>query len=253
MRDGMVHGLHLGRLRQAFVVVQDGLGEARGATAKVDGRVVVLKQRNLRVVAGAQRLKLAEALGPRGAVVAHVEQQAARLQLAHDALHTANELRPKQHHVGVGLLHAVENLVCRVAEVERYGRGARLQDAEVDGQPLDAVVQQDGHLVALAHAARDEQVGKAVCLLVEDRPRDFATVRLIVGRLNQIVLTPGDVTVFGHGRVDLYQRNLVGVLGCVEPEHIGNDHGLSFLLEAWRAVFSARTCRQGPTCRREAA
>ena len=216
--------LHLGRLREALVVVQDRLGKAGGAAGEVDRGVLVGRERHARVRRRAQARQLAVALRPRGAVVAHVEEQAPRLDAVHDLLDAADELRAKDEDVDVGLVEAVRDLVGGVAEVERHHRGARLQDAKVERQPLDAVVEQDGDLVVLADAAGEQQVGKAVGLLVKDRPGHLAAEGLVVGGLHQVVVAPRDVAVLAPLGVDLHEGDLARVLLGVRAQHVDDGH-----------------------------
>ena len=168
--------LHLRGLRERAVRVQDRLGEAGGAAGEVDRGVIGLADGNHRVRARAHGREQVVVLREGGAVLADVEQQAAARDLVCHALDSAGELGAKHQDVDVGQAHAVVDLLGGVAEVEGHHHGAALEHAEVDGQPLDTVHQQDGDLVALAHAARGEQVGKAVGLLVEHAPRDLATI-----------------------------------------------------------------------------
>ena len=236
MRLPVVRLLHLGRLREALVVVQDRLGEARGAAGEVDRGVLVGGERHARVRRGAQARQLAVALRPGGAVVAHEEEQAPRLDAVHDLLNAPDELRAKDEDVHVGLVQAVGDLVRGVAEVQRHHRGARLEHAKVEREPLDAVVEQDGDLVVLADAAAEQQVGKAVGLLVKDGPGHLAAERLVVGGLHQVVVAPGDVAVLAPLGVDLHEGHLAGVLLGVGAQHVDDGHGS-------RAF---RSCRSAP-------
>lgn len=219
--------LHDGGLGEALVVVQDGLGEAGGARAKVDRRVLVLGERDHGVCRGAQANELLVGLGPGGAVVTHVEEQAALLDLGHDLFDAAGELGAKDQDVGVGLLDAVADLIGGVAEVERHHRGAALEHAKVDGEPLDAVVEQDCDLVVLADAAREQQVCKAVGLLVKDLPGHLAAKGLVIRCLDELVFAPGDVAVLAALWVHLHEGNLGGVELGVLAQHVDDGHDAS--------------------------
>ena len=212
--------LHLGGLGEALVVVEDGLGEAGRARAEVDGRVLVRVQGDHRVGGGAQRDELVVGLGPGRAIVAHVEQEPAGGHALGDLLDAADELGPEDEDVDVGLVHAVLDLVRGVAEVERHHGGAGLEGAEVDGQPLDAVVEQDGDLVVLADPAREQQVGKAVGLLVKDGPGHLAAERLLVGGLDEVVVAPGYVAVLVALGIDLHERGFAGPRSRVRAQHV---------------------------------
>ena len=212
--------LHLRRLREAAMAVQDRLGEARRAGGVVDRRVVVVRDGDEWVGARAEVRQLLVGLRPGGTVVAHVEEQAARLDCGRDVLEAPDELGTEDQHVHLGLVEAVLDLVRGVAEVERYHGRAGLEHAEVDRQPLDAVVEQDRDLVALADAAREQQVGEAVGLLVEHRPGDLAAEGLVVGGLHQVIVAPRNVAVLLPLRVDLNEGDLFGVLPGVAPEEV---------------------------------
>ena len=177
----VVARLHLGGLRKREMRVQDGLGEAGGAARVVDRAVLVEADGDARVVARAVARELEVVLGEVGAHAAHEEEQAVARDGTETILHAAHELGPEDQGVCLGLGEAVLDLGAGVAEVERHRHGAGLEDAEVDGQPFEAVVEQDGDLVALADAAREQQVGEAVGLLVEDAPGDLAAIGLGLG------------------------------------------------------------------------
>ncbi len=113
--------------------------------------------------------------------------------MVHDRLHPAHELRSEDQGPRVGQLEAVLDLLRRVAEVQRDGDGPGLEDAEVDGQPLQAVHQEDGHLVALADAAAEQQVGEPVGGLVELAPRHLPAGEVEGIGLHELVLAPGDL------------------------------------------------------------
>ena len=216
--------LHLRRLREAAVMMQDGLGKARRAAREVDGGVLVFRKRDHGVRTRAVGGELAVVLREGRAVLAHVEQQAMRLDGRDDLLDAPGELRAEDEDVDVGLVHAVLDFGRGVAEVERHDRGAAFEDAEVDGQPLEAVHEQDGDLVALLDATRDEQVGKAVALLVEDAPSDLAPVGLGLGALDEVVVAPGDVLGLADLRVDFDEGYLVAVCSCIAAQKIDNRH-----------------------------
>ena len=146
-----------------------------------------------------------------GAGVPHEEQQHLGGDLGDDVLHPADELRPEEQHVHVRLLQAVVDLVGGVAEVQGDGHRPGLQDAEVDGQPLQAVHQQDGHLLALLNAPAQEQVGHPVGLLVKDRPGDLPPVGGGGGGLDEGVLLPGHPPGLLYLGVDLHQGDLVAI------------------------------------------
>lgn len=142
--------LHLGRLGEAAMMMQDGLGKARRAAREVDGGVFVLVERDGGIGARAVGRELSVVLGEGRAVLAHVEEQPAMADVIDDFLDATGELRAEHEDIDIGLLDAVGDFLGGVSEVERYGRRAALEDAEVYGQPLEAVHEQDRDLGRLS-------------------------------------------------------------------------------------------------------
>ena len=141
-----------------------------------------------------------------------------------DALDTANELRAEDQHLDLCQVGAVLDLISGVTEVEGNGDGTGLQDTEVDGEPLQTVIHEDGNLVALLHATGDEHVGKAVGLLVEDVPGDLTAVGLVAGGLDQIIFLPGHPAVLRDLRVELHQSNFVAIELYITFQKINDRH-----------------------------
>ena len=148
--------LHLRSLRETLMVVQDGLGEAGGATREVDGGVLVLRDRHKGVGAGHIGSELVVALGKGWAVVADIEQQAVLGNARLNLLDAAGELRAEDKDVDVGQIDAVLDLLGGIAEVERNHRCAALEHAKEDGQVLETVHKKDCDLVALLHATAEQ-------------------------------------------------------------------------------------------------
>ena len=207
--------LHFRSLRQTFVVMQDCLGEARGTAAEIDGGVVAFLQGDHGVLTGAVRRELVVAFRERGAVGSHEEQQAIALNGVHNLFNAAHEFGTEHQHVNVGQVQAVLNFGAVVAEVQRHGQRTGFQHAKIDGQPFQAVHHENAHFVALFHATRKQQVGKAVRFFVKHMPGDFATIRLRFGAFDQVIIAPRDATVFFDFRVALNQRYLVAVFSGV--------------------------------------
>ena len=222
--------LHLGRLREAVVLEDDGLREAGRARGEVDGRVIVEADLDAR---GARRAVGDEGvvgLGEGRAVAAHVEAHPDLRHPLGDVLHAAGELGPEDEDGGVGEVEAVADLIGRVAVVEGDGHRAGAEDAEVDGEPLQAVHEEDGDLVALPHVPREEEVGEAVRLLVELRPRHLAAEGLDGARLDERILLPRRVAGFEFLRVDFDQGDLVREFPRILREDFGYDfHDITIL------------------------
>ena len=228
----MVDGLHPGSLDEGAVPQEDGLGETGGAGGIVDGGLILVVNEDLGGHAGAVGRGPVVVLGEGGAAVPHEEEEPLPAQVVGDVLHPADELGSEEEHVGVGQLHAVVDLLRRVAEVQGNGHRPRLQNAEVDGQPLQAVHQQDGHLLALPDAPAPEQIGHPVGLLVKDRPGDLPAVGGGGGGLDEGVLLPGHPLLLMDLGVDLHQGDLVPVELAVALQQVGNGHVGTFLSTA---------------------
>ena len=177
-----------------------------------------------RVRAGAVRHQFTVALGKGGAVLAHIDHQAVLHDMLGNGLQTADELRAEHQHVHLRQVAAVLDLIGGVAEVQRHGQGAGLQDAEVDGQPFQAVHQQDGHLVALPDSAADEHVGKPVGLFVKHAPGDLPAIGRSLRGLDQGVFLPGHSPVVLLFRVQLHQGHFVPVQLPVALQVFCNRH-----------------------------
>ena len=226
LRLAVVGLLHLAGMHEAEVPEDDRLREAGRAGREIDRRVVHFLERDRRCLGRAVAHEVAVALREGRAVVAHVEPHPHARHAVGDLLHAPDELRPEHEHVRIGKLKAVLDLVRRVAEVERHGHAAGLQHAEVDRQPLKAVHQQDGDLVAPLESAAQEKIREAVRLLVELRPGDLAAERLKRARFDERILTPGGVPLLQFLRVDLDQRHIVWPFARIALQYLGYDfHG----------------------------
>ena len=220
----MVLLLHLRSLGQTPVLMEDGLGEAGGAGGEIDRAIVVVGDEDLGRRRGAIGRQLAITLGKGGAVVPYVDEQTALAELGLDALNTANELRAKDQNLNLGQVGAVLDLIGGIAEVEGDRQSARLQNAEVDGEPLQAVIHQNGNLVTLLHAPGNEHVGKTVGLLIEHIPGNLPSVGLVSGRLDQIILLPGHPAGLLDLRVQLNQSHFIAIELDVAFQKIDNRH-----------------------------
>ncbi len=203
--------LHLGRRHQAAVIVQYGLGEAGGARGEIDRPVVPLGDLDGGWLGRTTEHHLAVALGERGAVGSYEEAGVESGHPIDDGLHSAHELGPKDQRTGLGELETVLDLLRGVAIVHRYRHRPGLEDAEVDREPLQAVHEEDRHLVASADAPAQEQVGEAVGALFKEPPGDLAPGVFVRVRLHELVLPPGDLALLFHLGVDADQTHLVAV------------------------------------------
>ena len=205
---------------EAPVLQDDRLRETRRPRREVDRRLVLREHRNRRRRRDAELHERVIALREDRTVLADVK---ARLHLRHlvrNLFDAADELRSEHERLGIRQVQAVLDLVRRVAEVERHGHAARLEDAKVNRQPLKAVHKQDRDLVALLIAAREEEVREAVRLLVELLPRQLLAVSPVWNGLDKIRLLPGPVLSVVR-RVDFDQRHVIAPFEGVPFQYLG--------------------------------
>ena len=213
--DLVVLLLHLRCLGQAAVFMKDGLGKARGAGGKVDRR----------------QLPIAFRKG--GAVVPYVNQQAALAELFRHAFNAPDELRAKHQDLDLCQVCAILDLLGGIAEVKGHCQSPCFEDAKVDRQPLQAVIHENGHLIALFHPPREEHVGKPVGLFVKDIPSDFPAVGLVGGGLDEVILFPGDTAGLLHLRVELHQGSFIPVELNIAFQKISYRHSGTVLSFCW--------------------
>ena len=127
-------------------------------------------------------------------------------------------------------MHAVVDFIRCIAEIERHGQRACLEDTKVYGQPFQTVHQQDGHLFALAKPPAEQQIGKAVGVLVKLPPGNLPPVAGRVGRLDQFIFLPGDAALLRVLGIDLYQRCILAKLAGIAAQQIGNGHEKRLLI-----------------------
>ena len=220
----VVNLLHLGGMHQTLVIVQDGLREPCGSGGEIDGRIVLVVNPHEGRLAGAVRHQLKIILREGRAVLSHIDEETVHMQLLLDGLHTADKLRPEEHHIHLREIRAVENLIGGIAEVEGHGDGAGLQNTEIDGKPLQAVHHQDGNLLSTADAAGKQEIGHPVGLLVENSPGNLSPVGNGGGRLDQGIFLPGNPSRLLLSGIQLHQGNLVSVELAVSLKVICNRH-----------------------------
>ena len=217
--------LRLAGADQGEVVVQDRLGKAGGAGGKVDGRMVRLLQGYRRRVRGAEAHQLPAVLRIGRLVPAHEKHHPHLGQLVRNGVHPADKLRPEHQGLHVRQLQAVLDLVAGVPEIHRHGDTARLEDAEVHRQPLQAVHHQDGHLGPPPGVPAEQEVGKLVGPPVELLPAHSPPVGGVgPGALDEAGLPPGDGLVPLLRGAQLHQRRLRAVEPGVSLQKICNDH-----------------------------
>ena len=217
--------LHPAGVDQGSVVMQNGLGEAGGAGGEVDGGVVLLVQGDGRMGRGAEAGEPDAVLGVAGAILADVEAHPHAGDVVCDGIHTADKLRTEDQDLHIRQLQTILDLVGGISEIHGHGHTAGLQDAEIDGQPLQAVHQQDGHLGALLQAAAEEQIGEPVGPAVKILPAQLPAVGGIRAAFDQIEVPPGHGLVPLLGGIDLHQGTFAAVKSGVSFQKVSNNHG----------------------------
>ena len=246
----MMMMLYFGGMHQALMIVQDRFGKAGRAGREIDGRVVMVIDgdggRLAGAVCGAGDIVFREA----GAGSAHIKQQAVLADALGDLFDAADKFRSEDEHVGLRQVDAVFDLFRGIAEIERYGDGAGLQDAKIDRQPFQAVHQQDGHFVPFAHAAAEQQVGKAVGFFIEYVPGDLPAVIWSWRRFDQLIFFPGDAAGVAHLRVDFHKTDVVSIQSAVAFQNICDRHDqIPPTLKDTSALLSAKV-KYTPFCKR---
>ena len=206
---------HLAGVHQAAVRVQDRLGKNGGSRGEVDGCIILICQRHAGSDAGAVGGQLVVVLCERRTVTAHIEQNAVLADGFCDGLHSADKLRPEYQNIHICQIHAVLDFLGAVPEVHGNCQCAGFQDAEINGKPLQAVHQENCHLVTLFHATAHQQLCKTIGFFVEHVPCDFTAIPERGGRLNQIVVLPQNPTLLLNLWIDLDKADIIGVFSGV--------------------------------------
>ena len=187
--------------------------------------MILLVQGDGRMGGGAEAGEPDAVLGVAGAILADVEAHADTGDLILNGIHTADEFGAEDQHLHIRQLQAILDLVGGVTEIHGHGDAAGLEDAEIDGQPLQAVHQQDGDLGALLQTAAQQKVCKPVCPAVKILPAQLPAVGGIGGALDQVEVPPGHGLVPLLGGVDLHQGALAAVESGVSFQKVSNNHG----------------------------
>ena len=95
-----------------------------------------------------------------------------------DLLDAARKLGPKNESICVGEVYAVFDLFGGIAEIKRHSHAARLENTEINRQPLDAVHEKNRDLVAAFEPPAQKKIREPVGLLVELPPCHFASESL---------------------------------------------------------------------------
>ena len=178
---------------QAAVRVQDRLREARRSGGEVDRGVVFARELDVGRLVGGVHREAMERFREGGTVFADEEERFDIGQLVADRLDSSDEFGPEDEIARIGEPEAVFDFVRGVAEVQRHGDRARLENPEVDREPFEAVHEQNRDLVSLLDPAAQEQIREAVGELVELLPRRGAAQSdRMARRLDEIEVFPRD-------------------------------------------------------------
>ena len=104
---------------------------------------------------------------------------------------------------------AVFDFFRRIAEIERNGESAGLQDAKVDRQPFQAVHEQDSYFIPFFDPLSEKKVGKTICFFIEYIPCDLPAVMGEGTGFHQFIFFPCDAAYFFDFRVDFYQTDIL--------------------------------------------
>ena len=106
----------------------------------------------------------------------------------------------------------------------RHGDSARLERAEVDREPFEAVHEQNTDFIALLKTPAEQEIRESVRERVELRPGRRAAMpgRRALRRLNEVKIFPGNTPGFVHLGIDLNETNVRTVQERVSLQNFGN-------------------------------
>ena len=211
--------LYLAGVHQAFVVVKNCFRETSRTGGEINGSVVLICQRYSGGDAGTVGGQLVIVLCKRGAVAADIKEDSLLADRFCNGFNSSDKFRTKHQYIGFCKVQTIFDFFRTVPEIHGHCQSTGFQRAEINGQPLQTVHQQNCHLVALFHAAAHEQLCKTVCLFVKDMPCDFPTIPERRGRLNQVVVLPEHPSCFLYLRIYFYQCHIIAVLSGVSSNN----------------------------------
>ena len=141
-----------------------------------------------------------------------------------DLFYTSDEFRSEDQDIRLGEIDAVFDFIRGIAEIERDSDCAGFENAEINGQPVHAVHQKDRDLVALDDAARDQEIGDAVCFFIKNAPGDLRAERDLIPGLNQFVFFPCSESGNADLGIQLNESDIIGVFPCIFFQKICDDH-----------------------------
>ena len=217
------------RTHERLVTVQDGFGKPRRAAGEIDGGIVLVRDLDVGTPCGSGGDELVIALGKGGAILAHEEHAFDLVQLSEHGLHPAHELLAEHQHADVRKVQAILYLVRGVSVVEWDGDRARFQDAEIYGQPFQAVHEQHAHLLSPPEPVGKEEIGEFVRESVEFLPRHLSAVFLVRSDFHQGVVLPRELMFFLELGVDLHKADLIPVKLRISLQKPCDRHSGHFL------------------------
>ena len=204
--------LHAGCMHQRFMVVQNGLRESRRAGGEINRRIVLIGNVDERRLTRTVCRQMGVILRPaRTSALAKIEHQAIASQLIGNRLQSADKMIAKHNCVDLCQLRTILDFIGIITEIERHRQRTGLENAKINRQPFQTVHQQNGNFIALFDAAAQQQIGKAVCLLVKHMPRNLSAVIRSRCRLHQIKFLPCYPSNLFDFRIQLNQCDIVAV------------------------------------------
>ena len=225
---------------KALVIMQDRFRETRRAGREINRRVIRILQFHRRTAAGAETHKLIIAVRKVRAAAAH---KVILPDLVHLIAHRADsfrELRAKDQQRRIRQINAIPDLIRRISIVQGYRQRTRLQRAEINRQPLEAVHQKDRDLVALLDIIRHQQIGKTVRTTVKIFPGDLPAIRRFHRRFYQRKFAPAFGLASLFLGVNLHQRCLFPVQLGIPFKKLRNRHDAFPPYKTKRAGLSSR-------------
>ena len=213
-----------GGAHEARMPMEDGLWEARRAAREIDRAQIGVLDAHARLLGREVTDARIVALGEARAALADVIETLDLRDIVDDVFDAPDEFLAEHKRVHLGELQAVLDLVRGIAVVERNRDGAALERPHVDGKPLQAVHEQDGHLAVARDAGIEEQMREAVRMLVEDAPGHFTTISLGRAGFDQVVFQPRRSASLANPGIHLDERDVVRIEGGVLREEIGDGH-----------------------------
>ncbi len=165
-------------------------------------------------------------------VVPHINQQTSLCQTLGVCFDTPDKGRTEYDDIHFRQLGTVQNLPRIITEIKGYRNGAAFQYTEINREPFQTVIHQYGNFVSFSDAPANEHICKTVGLFIKNAPCNFPAVRFKSVRLNQIIFFPGSPSGVFFLRIQLHQRDFVGIHSGIPIQKFCYGHIL-FLLSSF--------------------